>query len=100
MAELTAAIGKAIGRPGLEYVQAPYADVRRALVGIGLPDEAAALYMEMSKGFNEGLVRTTQPRSPTTTTPTSIERWAAEVFAPLYAASAPRPAAEGAATHA
>ena len=65
----------------------------------GLPEEMAALYMDMSKGFNEGKVNMTQPRTPASTTPTSIERWAAEVFAPAYAASAPREAAGGPATH-
>lgn len=101
MVELTGALGRAIGRPGLRYVQLPYADAQQGLVGAGIPEEAAALYMEMSKGFNEGRVRHTQPRSPATTTPTSIERWAADVFAPVFAASAPRTeAAEEARGHA
>jgi len=84
MAQVTAAIGKAIGKPDLAYVQFPYADARKGLVQAGLPDEMAALYMEMSKGFNEGHVKTTQPRSPASTTPTSIERWAADVFAAAF----------------
>lgn len=100
MVDVAAALGKAIGRPDLQYVQLPYADVERALVQAGVPAEAAGLFMEMTKGFNEGRVRPRQPRSAATTTPTSIERWAAEIFAPVYAASAPRPAAEGAASHA
>ena len=33
-------------------------------------------------------------------TPTSIERWAEEIFAPVYAASAPRAVAEEARGHA
>jgi uncharacterized protein YbjT (DUF2867 family) len=100
MAEVTAALGKAIGRPELKYVQFPYADAQKGLVQAGVPEEMAALYMEMSKGFNEGKVKATQPRSPASTTPTSIERFAEEIFAPAYAASAPRPAAEGTAAHA
>jgi uncharacterized protein YbjT (DUF2867 family) len=86
-AELTAAIGKAIGKPELRYVQFPYPDAEKGLVQAGLPQEMAALYMDMSKGFNDGVVTPTQPRTAASTTPTSIERWAAEVFAPAYRGS-------------
>jgi len=100
MPEVATAIGKAIGLPDLRYVQRRYEEVRQFLVQAGVPEEAAGLYMEMTQGFNEGRVRPREPRVPANTTPTSIERWAAEVFAPVYAASAPRAAAaEGAATH-
>jgi uncharacterized protein YbjT (DUF2867 family) len=84
MAGVATALGKAIGKPELRYVQFPYADAEKGLVGAGLPQEMAALYMEMSKGFNDGHVKPTQPRTPASTTPTSIERWAAEVFAPAF----------------
>jgi uncharacterized protein YbjT (DUF2867 family) len=100
MAEATAALGKAIGKPELQYIQFPYADALKGLVQAGLPEEMAALYMDMSKGFNEGQVRPTQPRSTATTTPTSIERWATEIFAPVFAASAPTVSAGGRAAHA
>lgn len=87
MAEVTRALGAAIGKPDLPYAHFPYADAQKGLVQAGLPEEMAALYMEMSKGFNEGRVKTTQPRSPATTTPTRIELWAAEVFAPAWRAA-------------
>lgn len=86
MSDVAAALGKAIGKPGMKYVQFPYPDAEKGLVGAGLPAEMAALYMEMSRGFNEGHVRTTQPRTPASTTPTSIEAWAAEVFGPAFRA--------------
>jgi uncharacterized protein YbjT (DUF2867 family) len=88
MAEAATALGKAIGRPDLGYVQFPYADAQKGMVTMGLPDEMAALYVEMSKGFNEGRIAMTQPKSAATTTPTSIERWAEEVFAPAFRAAA------------
>jgi uncharacterized protein YbjT (DUF2867 family) len=97
MSEVTAALGKAIGRPELRYAQLPYADAQAGMVQAGIPEENAALYTDMSKGFNEGKVKPTQPRTPASTTPTSIERWAAEIFVPVYAASAPREATEEAA---
>lgn len=93
MGEVAAALGAAIGRPELRYVRLPYDEVQRILVRVGIPDEAAALYMEMTRSFDDGRVRPTQPRRPLATTPTSIERWAGEVFAPVYAAGAPRTAA-------
>ena len=84
MPEAWTVLGKAIGRPDLRYVQFPYADALQGMVKAGLPEEMAALYVEMSKGFNEGHIGMTQPRGPETTTPTSIEKWAAEVFAPAF----------------
>jgi uncharacterized protein YbjT (DUF2867 family) len=87
MTDVAAALGKAIGKPELKYVQFPYADAEKGLVAAGLPQEMAALYMEMAKGFNDGHVKSTQPRGATSTTPTSIERWAAEVFAPAFKAA-------------
>ncbi len=87
MPEVAAALGKAIGKPDLKYVQFPYPDAEKGMVAAGLPPEMAALYVEMSRGFNEGHLKATQPRSPSTTTPTSIEAWAAEVFAPAFRGS-------------
>jgi uncharacterized protein YbjT (DUF2867 family) len=88
MVEVAKALGKAIGRPDLGYAQFPYADAQKGMVQAGLPEEMAALYVEMSKGFNEGRISRTQGKSAATTTPTSIERWAEEVFAPAFRAAA------------
>lgn len=87
MSAVAAALGKAIGKPELKYVQFPYPDAEKGMVGAGLPQEMAALYVEMSRGFNEGHLAPTQPRGGATTTPTSIETWAAEAFAPAFRAS-------------
>jgi uncharacterized protein YbjT (DUF2867 family) len=87
MAELTTAIGKAIGKPDLKYVQFPYEEARKGMVSMGLPEGMADLYVDMSRGFNEGAVKSTQPRSAATTTPTTIETFAATVFAPAYRAA-------------
>jgi uncharacterized protein YbjT (DUF2867 family) len=87
MSEVAAVLGQAIGKPDLRYVPFPYADAEKGMVAAGLPQEMAALYAEMSKGFNEGHLRATQPRSAATTTPTSLEKWAAERFAPAFRVS-------------
>ena len=86
LTEATAALGKAIGKPDLRYVQFPYEDAKKGLMGLGLQEQISDLYVEMSRGFNEGAVKATQPRSPATTTPTSIETFAEKVFAPAFRA--------------
>jgi uncharacterized protein YbjT (DUF2867 family) len=87
MAEATVAIGRAIGKPDLKYVQFPYPDAKKGMVGMGLPEEMADLYVEMSQGFNDGRIQATQPRSAATATPTTIEKFAETVFAPAFRAS-------------
>ncbi|HMU95755.1 MAG TPA: hypothetical protein PKA08_03130, partial [Elusimicrobiota bacterium] len=86
MAEATRTIGAAIGKPGLPYVQFPYADARAAMIGLGMSADVADQFNEMYKAFNEGLVRPTQARGAQTTTPTSIEAFAKE-FAVAYSQS-------------
>jgi uncharacterized protein YbjT (DUF2867 family) len=84
MNEVTRALGAAIGKPDLKYVPFPYDETKKALVQAGLTDDLAALYVEMQRGFNEGKVKPTQPRSPRSTTPTSIEAFAQSVFKPAW----------------
>ena len=86
MDEVTRAFGKAIGKPDLAYRQFPYEDAAKAMVGMGLPEEIVGMYMEMTRGFNEGKIRPTQPRNAQTTTPTTVEEFATSVFAPAYKA--------------
>lgn len=86
MGEVTRALGATIGKPDLAYVAFPYADALQGLVAAGLPEELAAIYVELARGLNERRIEPTQPRSAATTTPTSIEAWAREVFAPAFRA--------------
>ena len=86
MGEVTRALGATIGKPNLAYVAFPYADALQGLVAAGLPEELAAIYVELARGLNERRIEPTQPRSAATTTPTSIEAWAREVFAPAFRA--------------
>jgi uncharacterized protein YbjT (DUF2867 family) len=84
MPEVTAAIGKAIGKPDLRYVAFSYADALQGMIEAGLPEDAASLFVELARALNEGVLRPSQPRSPATTTPTSIEWFAENVFAPAF----------------
>ena len=86
MTETARILGGAIGRDDLRYVQVGYDDVRQALVGMGAPADLANLYAEMLRGINDGLMVPTRPRDAHTTTPTPLEVFAREVFAPAFQA--------------
>ncbi len=81
--EATTLIGKAIGKPDLQYVQFTYDDTQKALLGMGFSPDLARLFVEMSRGSNEGLMKPTQGRTPKSTTPTTFEEFA-KVLANAY----------------
>ena len=83
MAEVTQALGKAIGKPDLKYVQFPYEEAEKAMLGMGLSPSVAQAYIEMYRAFNDGVVRSTEKRLAANTTPTSIEEFS-NVFAAVY----------------
>ena len=78
-AEATRIIGGAIGRPDLPYVQLPYEDMVGALVAAGLSQNVSSQYVEMSRAFNEGRVRSLEGRNASNTTPTRFEDFALEL---------------------
>ena len=82
--EATRIIGAAIGKPDLKYVQFPYEAALDAMVGGGLSKSMATLYVEMSKAFNEGLVKPVAGRNASNTTPTRFEDFATTALAPAY----------------
>ena len=84
--EATRILGVAIGKPDLAYVQFPYEAFAAALTQAGLSDDLARLYAEMSRAFNDGLVKVEGGRTPTSTTPTPFESFAGELAA-AYAAA-------------
>ena len=84
MTEAVAVISRGIGKPDLRYVQFSYEQVEHTLVQMGLSAKTAAYLIEMFQGFNTGIVVGLEPRSAANTTPTSIEAFVKEVFAPAY----------------
>jgi uncharacterized protein YbjT (DUF2867 family) len=84
MTEVAATISRGIGKPELRYVQFSYEQVEQTLVQMGLSAKTAAYLIEMFQGFNNGLVAGLEPRSAGNSTPTSIETFVKEVFAPAY----------------
>lgn len=84
MKEAASVVGKAVGKPNLGYMQVPFMMLEPALVQMGLPKGTAALLIEMWKGANAGLIVPLEPRSAKNTTPTTLESFASEVFAPAF----------------
>ncbi|HKV28556.1 MAG TPA: NAD(P)H-binding protein [Candidatus Acidoferrales bacterium] len=84
MKETAAIIGRAIGKPNLAYVQMPLPLLESALASMGLPKSSAALLVELWNGANEGLLDPQETRSSENTTPTTLEQFAEEIFAPQF----------------
>jgi uncharacterized protein YbjT (DUF2867 family) len=84
MLDATTAIGRAIGKDDLKYVQFPYEDVRTALLGTGMSANVVDEMIELYRGVNEGIVRGLEERSAENTTTTSIDEFARTVFVPAY----------------
>jgi uncharacterized protein YbjT (DUF2867 family) len=84
MAEATAIIARGIGKPDLRYVQFPYDQVQQVLEQMGMAPKKAAVYIEMFKAINAGVLAAQEPRSLENTTPTSFEKFVEDVFAPAY----------------
>jgi uncharacterized protein YbjT (DUF2867 family) len=84
MTEVTAVIARGIRKPDLRYEQFTYDQVQQVLTQMGVPPKGAALYIEMYKAINTGVLAPLEPRSPENTTPTSFERFVQDVFATAY----------------
>ena len=83
--DITHALGKAIGREDLKYVQFPYEDAHKAMVEMGLTDNIAGLLVSLARAINDGTLFSHYERTAENTTETSIEEFAEE-FAAAYAA--------------
>ena len=84
MKETAAAFGKAIGKSGLGYSQFPGFAVEMAMKQMGVSGSTVKVMVEMIDAINSGWMKPLEPRSAENTTPTSIETFATEVFAPAF----------------
>jgi uncharacterized protein YbjT (DUF2867 family) len=89
MTEVTAVIARGIGKPDLRYEQFSYEQVRQMLTQMGVPPKTAAVYLEMYKAINTGVIAPQEPRSPENSTPTSFEKFVQDVFVAAYHGKAP-----------
>jgi uncharacterized protein YbjT (DUF2867 family) len=88
MAEATTIIGRGIGKPDLRYEHFPYDQVQQVLEQMGMAPEKTAVYIEMFKAINAGVLAAEEPRSRENTTATSFEEFVQHVFAAAYHANA------------
>jgi uncharacterized protein YbjT (DUF2867 family) len=84
MKETATVFGNAIGKPTLGYSQFPGFAVEMALKQMGMSASLVKLMLEMNEALNTGWMKALEPRSAENTTPTSIETFATEVFAPAF----------------
>ena len=74
---LTEATGKT-----LRYVQVPPEATRQAMLGFGASESIADSYIEMLTAFDAGIYAA-EPRTPETTTPTTLGEWGRANLKPL-----------------
>lgn len=82
--EATSIIGKAIGKPDLNYAQLPREQFLQAAQQMGMSANVAGLILEMCDAMASGHMRPLEPRSARNTMPTSIETFVADTFLPAY----------------
>ena len=58
--------------------------MQHGLEQMGMTPKKAAVYIEMFKAINAGVLAAQEPRSLENTTPTSFEQFVQDVFAPAY----------------
>ncbi len=83
-------VGAAIGKPDLKYMQMPATQLKPALTQMGMSSNMADLLLEMAESLNSGYMKMLEPRSPATSTPTTLETFVADVFVPAYKGIAAR----------
>jgi uncharacterized protein YbjT (DUF2867 family) len=88
--EAASVIGKAIGKEDLEYVQLPPEQLKPVLTQMGMSANMADLLLEMAESLNSGYIHPLEPRTVENTTPTSIETFAADQFAPAFSEQSAR----------
>jgi uncharacterized protein YbjT (DUF2867 family) len=86
--EVASVIGKAIGKPNLNYMQLPPQQLKPALLQLGMSPNMADLLLEMSGALNSGYMAPLEPRSAQNSTPTPIETFVAEEFVPRFTGKA------------
>ena len=86
LSEATRILGNAIGKSGLRYVELPYDQARQAMLNAGASPSVADSFIDMARAFNQGVVRPTETRSASNTTPTLLETFAGDVFFQAFAA--------------
>lgn len=77
--EAAAILSEVLHKP-VRHVTTTSDQAFQALVGMGISRNVAGLYVEMYEGFDSGRIKAAEPRTPQTTTPTTLAAWAREAF--------------------
>lgn len=80
-AEAAQILTEAVGKP-IQYVQVPAEQIRQSYLGMGASPDCADMFVKMFQAFDDGAYHM-EARTPETTTPTTLQRWATEVLKPL-----------------
>jgi uncharacterized protein YbjT (DUF2867 family) len=81
--EFTTLIGKAIGQPGLPYVQVPVEQIKQIFLSNGFAEDFVDNLLEMGIAIKTGFMNY-QKREVSTTTPTTAEDFVNQVYLPAY----------------
>jgi uncharacterized protein YbjT (DUF2867 family) len=81
--EFTGIIGKAIGNPGLPYVQVPADQAKQTFLSNGFSADFVDNLIEMGTAIKTGFMNY-QKRDDSTTTPTTAEEFVNEAYLPLF----------------
>ncbi|MFH8348162.1 hypothetical protein [Streptomyces sp. NPDC018045] len=88
MREAVGVIANAVGADDFTYERTSLADFPAALRSKGVSVNVADMMAEVGEAVNSRHMRMEQPRTARTSTPTSLERFIEEEFAPRYRAGA------------
>src|SRR5580658_9001383 len=78
-------ISAVLGKP-VKCVDATLDQARGAMLGMGMPDFVVALIIEQYVAFRDGRLEPAEPRTPDTTTPTTLFEFARTTLAPAVRA--------------
>jgi uncharacterized protein YbjT (DUF2867 family) len=85
--EAAAIISSALGKP-VKNIETTIDQARGALKGMGMPDFIVEIILEMYVAFREGRLDQAEPRTPDTTTPTTLAQFARTTLVPAIRARA------------
>ncbi len=80
-------VGEALGRP-VRFIQVTADQARQSMRESGLPDYVADAYVEMYSAMGSGVFQQAEPRTPDTTTPTTLRQFALDTIKPAVEAAA------------
>jgi uncharacterized protein YbjT (DUF2867 family) len=87
--QVASIVSEGIGRP-VTAVEVSEEQARQGMIGAGMPSSFADLLLEMYAALASGRMQRTQPRSATTSTPTTLLTFARQVIKPAVDAALAR----------